>query len=148
MAIVQKQLPTRFLERIATAEDWAGMEGAVPIFSGTSILDAYRECLETVLAARKASGSAQLRSSHAIIRLTGVASNLVRDKADTRRDFSDAEAWCANHVESQSIPASVIGRATIYLCRCDGSRPVASDSILDVDDRGLIQQNWKLVGSE
>lgn len=77
-----------------------------------------------------------------------VGANLVCGKADARRDLPGIKAWCAEHAGAQGVPAYVTGHATIYLWRCEGSRPVASQSALSVDQRGFISQNWKRVDSE
>ena len=76
-----------------------------------------------------------------------VGANLVCGKADTHRNLSGVKSWCVEHAGSPSVPAYVTGHATIYLWRCDGTRPVASRSALSVDPRGLISQNWKRVDS-
>ena len=77
-----------------------------------------------------------------------VGANLICGKADTRRELAGVMAWCLGHAGAPDVPAYVTGHATIYLWRCDGTRPVAAPSLLSVDPRGFIAQNWKRVGSE
>jgi hypothetical protein len=77
-----------------------------------------------------------------------VGANLVCGKADTRRELAGVSAWCRAHADAANVPAYATGHATIYQWRCEGIRPVATQSLLRVDPRGFIAQNWKRLGSE
>jgi hypothetical protein len=72
-----------------------------------------------------------------------VGANLDCFKADTRRVLRGATAWCRENPGSNSIPMSATGHATIYEWSCEGRRAVAGKSVMTVDPRGYIAENWK-----
>jgi hypothetical protein len=69
--------------------------------------------------------------------------NLNCFKADTRRTLPGASAWCHEHPGSKGIPMSATGHDTIYDWSCSGTRAVAGEVVLAVDEQGYIADNWK-----
>jgi hypothetical protein len=94
------------------------------------------------------SRSTYFRCADRHVLVCSVGANLVCGKADTRRELAGVTAWCRENAGAANVPAYVTGHATIYLWRCDGTRPVAMQSLLSVDPRGFIMQNWKTMGTE
>jgi hypothetical protein len=72
-----------------------------------------------------------------------VGANLDCFKADTRRALPGATAWCRENPGSKDIPMSATGHATIYAWSCKGRRAVAGKTVMTVDPRGYIAENWK-----
>jgi hypothetical protein len=74
-----------------------------------------------------------------------VGANLDCFKANTRRTLPGATAWCRDHPGSASIPMFATGHATVYAWSCTGPRAVAGRRIVEVDAKGYIARNWKVV---
>jgi hypothetical protein len=74
-----------------------------------------------------------------------VGANLNCDKADTRRTLPGAVAWCKANPGSQIVPMSATGHDTVYEWSCKGTRAVAEKTIMHIDPRGYVAENWKQV---
>ena len=74
-----------------------------------------------------------------------VGANLDCDKADTRRVLPGATAWCRQNPGAANIPMAATGHATIYQWSCKGRHAVAGKTMVTVDPRGYIADNWKAV---
>ena len=73
---------------------------------------------------------------------------LALEVTGTRSEINCTEAPGHPAIDCRSVLSRPQGHATIYLWRCDGPRPIASQSALRVDERGFTSQNWKRGGSE
>jgi hypothetical protein len=74
-----------------------------------------------------------------------VGANLVCDKADKRRTLPGATAWCRDNPGANVVPMSATGHATIYDWSCKGTGAVRGKTVVTVDPRGYIAENWKEV---
>jgi hypothetical protein len=74
-----------------------------------------------------------------------VGANLDCDKAETRRVLPGATAWCRQNPGAANIPMAATGHATIYQWSCKGRYAVAGKTMVTVDPRGYIGENWKAV---
>jgi hypothetical protein len=72
-----------------------------------------------------------------------VGANLPCQKADTRRHLTGAQAWCAEHLDSDLIPEFATGHATVYRWRCIGATAAIIGTQNKVDRRGFVAQYWK-----
>lgn len=73
-----------------------------------------------------------------------VGANLpCEEKADTSKEPSEAiTAYCKSNPASESIPAVVAGRVTIYAWHCKNAVPEITRQALQVDTRGFIANYW------
>jgi hypothetical protein len=75
-----------------------------------------------------------------------VGANLVCGRANTSRTPGRGQKdWCREHPDDALIPAVATGHDTIYAWRCENGMPRIERQALDVDARGFIVQNWKLL---
>ena len=75
-----------------------------------------------------------------------VGANLVCGRANTSRTPGPGQIdWCREHPNDAFIPAEATGHDTIYAWRCADGAPRIDRQTLDVDARGFIVQNWKLL---
>ncbi|HWA81593.1 MAG TPA: hypothetical protein VG848_14950 [Acetobacteraceae bacterium] len=72
-----------------------------------------------------------------------LGANLPCGKADTSRDLSGADEWCAQNQNSDFIPMYVTGHDTIYRWRCAGPKAVIIGTVFRVDPRGFVAEMWK-----
>jgi hypothetical protein len=75
--------------------------------------------------------------------LCTVGANLPCGKADRHTSISAADEWCGAHPGADWIPASVVGHATIYDWKCNGTHAARNGAVLHVDRRGFIAEYWK-----
>jgi hypothetical protein len=68
--------------------------------------------------------------------------NLLCAKADIRRLSKGATAYCKENPDSDIVPMTATGHATIHTWQCVGNKPriTASEK---VDPRGFIANQWK-----
>jgi hypothetical protein len=75
-----------------------------------------------------------------------VGANLVCGRAKTSRTPGRGQTdWCREHPNDAFIPAVATGHETIYAWRCENGVPRIDRQTLEVDARGFIVQNWKLL---
>jgi hypothetical protein len=74
-----------------------------------------------------------------------VGANLDCDKANTRRVLPGATAWCRSNPNATNIPMVATGHDTVYEWSCKGKRAVAGKQVMQVDPRGYIADNWKVI---
>ena len=72
-----------------------------------------------------------------------IGANLDCDKADTSRSLPGATAWCRDNLGAKNIPMSATGHDTIYEWSCKDRHAVAGKTMVTVDPRGYIADNWK-----
>jgi len=72
-----------------------------------------------------------------------VGANLDCFKAETRRSLPGASAWCRENPGSAGIPMAATGHATIYDWSCKGRHAVPGKTVMTVDPRGYIAENWR-----
>ena len=66
-----------------------------------------------------------------------------QEKADTSQVPSAAmEEFCTANPESESIPAAVTGRATVYEWKCAGGKPQVVNQVFQVDPQGYLANFW------
>jgi hypothetical protein len=75
--------------------------------------------------------------------LCTVGANLPCGKADTRTSIPGADEWCAKQPGAGSIPASIVGHATIYDWKCNGTKAATVGAVLHVDRRGFVAEYWR-----
>jgi hypothetical protein len=65
------------------------------------------------------------------------------EKADTSRTPSEAMVdLCKTNQNTDSIPAYVTGRATVYLWKCEGGKPEVVTEFTTPDERGFLTNAW------
>ncbi|WP_444898434.1 hypothetical protein ACJJIX_16140 [Microbulbifer sp. VAAC004] len=84
------------------------------------------------------------RCMHGGVYACFVGANLpCEEKADTSKEPSEAiAAYCKSNPASESIPAVVTGRVTIYAWHCENGVPEITRQALQVDERGYIANYW------
>lgn len=75
--------------------------------------------------------------------LCSYGANLVCGKADLSRDSPGAESFCKQNPDSQGVPMSATGHATVYEWKCVGRQARIVGQPVVVDVRGFIRDNWK-----
>jgi putative hemolysin len=66
-----------------------------------------------------------------------------QEKADSSQVPSAAmQEFCTANPESESIPAAVTGRATVYEWKCAGGQPQVVSQVFQVDPRGYLADFW------
>jgi hypothetical protein len=89
--------------------------------------------------------TAFVRCARATLMGCYVGANLGCDKANTRRVLPGATAWCHSHPNAANIPMVATGHDTVYEWSCKGRRAVAGKQVMQVDPRGYIADNWKVI---
>jgi hypothetical protein len=74
-----------------------------------------------------------------------VGANLNCDKANTRRVLPGSTAWCRSNPDATNIPMVATGHDTVYEWSCKGKRAVAGKQVMQIDPRGYIADNWKVI---
>jgi hypothetical protein len=74
-----------------------------------------------------------------------VGANLNCDKANTRRVLPGATAWCRSNPDAANIPMVATGHDTVYEWSCRGKLAVVGRRVMQVDSRGYIADNWKVI---
>jgi len=65
------------------------------------------------------------------------------EKADTSQaPTSEMEDFCKENPTSDSIPAAVTGRATVYEWKCNAGKPEVGQQVFRVDSRGYLADFW------
>jgi hypothetical protein len=116
---------------------------ATPAKVPTGLVSAVAKTFQIDEAAARDTGF--VRCSSAKLLACTVGANLNCDKADTRRALPGAMAWCKANPGSQIVPMSATGHDTIYEWSCKGTRAVAGKTVMHVDRRGYVAENWKEV---
>jgi len=66
-----------------------------------------------------------------------------QEKADTSQVPTAAmQEFCAANPESDTIPAAVTGRATVYDWKCASGKPQVGDQVFQPDPQGFIANIW------
>jgi hypothetical protein len=75
-----------------------------------------------------------------------VGANLNCGRANTSRAPGRGQIdWCREHPNDGFIPAVATGHDTIFEWRCRHSVPQIVQQTVDVDARGFVVQNWRLL---
>lgn len=86
------------------------------------------------------------RCANGHVMVCTVGANLACGQANTRRAPGRGQiAWCREHPNDGSIPAVAIGHATIFAWDCRNGVPHIVRQTLDVDARGFVVRNWRLL---
>lgn len=128
--------PARFCSRVVTDD----MLRAIP---QALVPAAERAFGLAAMPARMIRQSTVFRCFERHVLLCTVGANLPCGKADIRNAMPAADAWCAEHAGAGSIPAFVVGHATIYDWKCDGAKAAVARAVLHVDRRGFVAEYWK-----
>ena len=78
------------------------------------------------------------------VRVCHFGANLpCQEKADTSQAPSAAmQEFCTANPESESIPAAVTGRATVYEWKCAAGKPQVVGQVFQVDPQGYLANFW------
>jgi hypothetical protein len=128
--------PARFCSRIVT-------DDVLRPIPGSLVPAAERAFGLAAMPARMIRESTFFRCFERRILLCTVGANLPCGKADTRISIPAADEWCVTHRGAGSIPAFVVGHATVYDWKCDGTKAAAAGAVLHVDRRGFVAEYWK-----